>query len=88
MAIISEIEEHDDDPMGRVDLVDYNSSNYDEYLSNAKAAPTEAVDIEIPPPPQGVTITVHVENDQSEFKKIRNQKRKVSRRLAAERRQQ
>jgi len=65
MAIISEIEEHEDDPMGRVDLVDYNSSDYDEYLSDAEAdpTPTEAVNIEIPPPLQGITITVHLEDD-------------------------
>jgi len=36
ISIISEIEDHGDDPMGRVDLVDYNSSDYDEYLSDAK----------------------------------------------------
>ena len=51
--------------MGRVDLVDYNSSDYDEYLSDAEAdpTPTEAVNIEIPPPLQGITITVHLEDD-------------------------
>ena len=36
ISIISEIEDHGDNPMGRVDLVDYNSSDYDEYLSDAK----------------------------------------------------
>ena len=32
MAIITEIQELDDDPMARVDLVDYNSSDYDKFL--------------------------------------------------------
>jgi len=63
ISIISEIEDHGDNPMGRVDLVDYNSSDFDEYLSDAEAAPTEAVNIEIPPPLQGITITVHLEDD-------------------------
>jgi len=30
MAIISDIQDHNDDPMERVDLADYNSSDYDE----------------------------------------------------------
>jgi hypothetical protein len=32
MAIISEMEDLKDDPAERVDLVDYNSSDYDEFL--------------------------------------------------------
>ena len=40
MAIVSETEDHEDDPMGRVDLVDYNSSDYDKFLSNTEIAPT------------------------------------------------
>ena len=74
MAIIVEIEELVNDPMGKVDLVDYNSSDYDEYLSDAEArpAPLEAVNYEIPPPPQGFSVTTHLEDDQSEQKKIHN----------------
>ena len=87
MAIISEIEEHDDDSMGRINLVDYNSSDYDKYLSDVEANGTEAVNYEIPPPP-GVTITVHLEDDQSKLKKICNKKRNMRRRLASEHCQQ
>ena len=42
----------------------------------------------MPPPPQGVTVTIHLDDDQSELKRIRNQKRNIRRRLAVERRQQ
>ena len=88
MAIISEIEEHNDDPMERVDLVDYNSSDYDEYLSDIEVNETEIVNYKIPPPPPGVTVTVHPDDDQNELKKIRNQKRCMRHRLATERCQQ
>ena len=44
MAIISEIQEPIDDSLERVDLVDYNSSDYDEFLSDAEAAPTNEDD--------------------------------------------
>ena len=63
MAIISEIQEHNDNPMERVDLVDYNSSDYDEFLSDAEATGTEAVNYEIPPPPPGVTVTMHLDDE-------------------------
>ena len=43
---------------------------------------------EIPPPPPGVTVTVHLDDEQNELKKICNQKRCMRRRLAIERRQQ
>jgi hypothetical protein len=88
MAIISEIEEHDDDPMGRVDLIDYNSSNYDEYLFDVEAHDSEPVNYEIPPPSPGITVIVHLEDDQSELKKIRNQKRNMRRYLTKGRRLQ
>ena len=83
MAIISEIEEHNDNPMERVDLVDYNSSDYDVEVNE-----TEAVNYKIPPPPPGVIVTVHLDDDQGELKKIRNQKRSMRRHLATEHRQQ
>ena len=87
MVIISEIQEHNDEPMERVDLVDYNSSDYDEFLSDAEATETEAVNYEIPSPPPGVIVTVHLDDEQNELKKIRNQKRCMRRHLATERRQ-
>ena len=74
MAIISEIQEHKDDPMGRVDLVDYNSSDYDEFLSDDEVIPTPVQDFNanLPPPPPKVTVTIHMEGDEGEIKRIRN----------------
>ena len=83
MSIISEIQEYNDDPMERVDLVDYNSSDYDKFLSDTKATKTEAVDYEIPPPPPGVTVTVHLDDEKNKLKKIQNQKRCMRRCLAS-----
>ena len=48
--------------MERVDLVDYNSSDYDEFLSDAEANETPIVNYEIPLPPLGITVTMHLEN--------------------------
>ena len=72
MAIISEIQQHNDDPMERVDLADDNSSDYDEFLSDAETDKTTTVNCEIPPPPPGVTVTVHLDDEQNELKKICN----------------
>jgi len=80
MAIISEIQESVDDSLERVDLVDYNSSDYDEFLSDAEAAPTNEEDAY--PPTSEVTVTINMESD--EAKKIRNQKRNMRRRIATE----
>ena len=84
MAIISELEDHKDDHTEWVYLDDYNSSDYDEFLSNAEVVDTATFNYEIPPPPPGVTVTVHMDD---EHKKIRNQKRSMRRRLATDRRQ-
>ena len=88
MAIISEIQEHNDDPIEQVELINYNSSDYDEFLSDVEATETEAVNYEIPSPPPGVIVTVHMEGDDSELRKICNQKRNMRRHLVAERHQQ
>ena len=84
MAIILELEDHKDDPAERVDLADYNSSDYDGFLSDAEAANTATINYEIPRPPPRVTVTVHMDD---EHKKIRNQKRSMRCRLATDRRQ-
>ena len=57
MAIISEIQEPVDDSLEWVDLVDYNSSDYDEFLSDAKAAPTNKDDAY--PPTSKVIVTIN-----------------------------
>ena len=70
MAIISEIQEPIDDSLERVDLVDYNSSDYDEFLSDAEVAPTNEDNAY--PPTSEVTVTINMESD--EAKKIRNKR--------------
>ena len=84
MAIISVIQEPIDDSLERVDLVDYNSSDYDEFLSDAEAAPTNQDDAY--PSTSEVTVTINMESD--EAKKIPNKKRSMRRRIATKRRQQ
>jgi len=84
MAIISEIQDSVDNSLERVDLVDYNSSDYGEFLSDAEAAPINEDDAHTPTPE--VIVTINLEND--EAKKIRNQKRSIRRCIATERRQQ
>ena len=81
MAIISEFQEPIDDSLERVD---YNSSDYDEFLSDAEAAPTNQDDAY--PSTSEVTVTINMESD--EAKKIPNQKRSMRRRIATKRRQQ
>jgi len=88
MAIISEIEYHKDNPAERVDLIDYNSSEYDEFLSDGEATETAAINYEIPPPPPRVTATMHLDDEHNKLNKIRKQKRGMRCRLATERRQQ
>ena len=70
MAIISVIQEPIDDSLERVDLVDYNSSDYDEFLSDAESAPTNQDDAY--PSTSEVTVTINMESD--EAKKIRNKR--------------
>ena len=83
MAIISEIQEPVDDSLEWVDLVDYNSSDYDEFLSDAEAAPTNKDDAY--PPTSKVIVTINTESD--EAKKIHNQKRNMRWHIATEQRQ-
>jgi len=73
MTIIGENQEHNN-PLEKVDLVDYNSSDYDEFLSDTEAPPVsmEKINYEIPTPSQGVSVTIHLDEDTNEQKKIRN----------------
>jgi hypothetical protein len=71
-----------------VPTVDYNSSDYDEFLSDGEATEIAANNYEIPPLPPGVTVTVHLDHEHNELNRIRNLKRGMRRRLATECRQQ
>ena len=72
MAIITEIQELDDDPMARVDLVDYNSSDFDEFMSDIETTPIPTDETNLPLPPPSTTIAIQLEHDASELRKIRN----------------
>ena len=68
MVRISEVHEPEDDSTGRLNLNDYNSDNFDKYLSdNMKTAPptvteAQAATKQDPPAPHlAVTVTVQLE---------------------------
>ena len=87
MVRISELHESDHDSMERVNLDDYKSDEYDEYLSDNMEATYPPVTkvkttIKQDPPlaPPTVTVTVQLEDepvaeDLYERRRIRNQKR-------------
>ena len=68
--------------------MDYNSSDYDEFLYDAEATRIVALNYEIPLSPPGLTVTMHLDDKHNELKKIHNQKRGIRRRLMPEHRQQ
>ena len=49
--------------------------DYDDFLSKAEVSESVAVSYEIPPPPLGITVTVHLDN---KLKKIQDQKRNIN----------
>lgn len=68
MVRISEVHEPEDDPTKRLNLDDYNSDDFDEYLSdNMETTPptiTEAqatIKQDPPAPPPAATVTVQLE---------------------------
>ena len=68
MVRISELHESDDDSMERVNLDDYNSNDYDEYLSdNMETTPPAVTEVkatikqDLPAAPPAVTVTVQLE---------------------------
>ena len=68
MVRISELHESEDDSMDRLNLDDYNSDNYDEYLSdNMETTPPVVTEVETtikqdpPAAPPAVTVTVQLE---------------------------
>ena len=69
MVRISEVQEPNDDSMERLNLDDYNSDDFDEYLSdNMETTPptitkAQATTKQDPPePPPAVTVTVQLED--------------------------
>ena len=49
--------------------------DYDDFLSDAETSETIAISYEIPPPPPGITVTVHLDNN---LKKIQDQTRNIN----------
>ena len=69
MAILSE-------PTNRkVNPTALEGPDYDNFLSDAEASEIVAISCEIPPPPPGITVTVHLDNN---AKKIQDKKRNIN----------
>ena len=100
MVHISELHESDDDSTERLNLDDYNSDDYDEYLSdNMEATPTAIIEVKTtikqdpPLAPQAVTVTVQLEEepvmeDLYERHQLLNQKRALRLQRIANHRQE
>ena len=87
MVRISKVQEPEGDPTKRLNLDDYNSDDFDEYLSDnmettrltiTEAQPTIKQDLPAPPP--AVTVTMQLEEqhpaeDLYEHRRLLNQKR-------------
>jgi len=82
MAILSEPGDCKDNPAKRVDL------DYDDVLSDAEAAQTAAINYEIPLPPPGISVTIHLDDKHNQLKKIHSQKRNTKHSLTTQRCQQ
>ena len=100
MVRISELHESDDDSMERVNLDDYNSNDYNEYLSdNMEATPSAITEVKTtikqdpPAAPPAVTVTVQLEDepvaeDLYERHRVLNQKREFRHQRVANRRKE
>ena len=64
MAILSEPTNQKDNPTAQEDI------DYDDFLSNAGESEIVAISCEIPPPPPGITVTVHLDNNPKMILKI------------------
>ena len=95
MVRISELHESDDDSMERVNLDDYNSDDYDEYLSDImETTPSTVTEVKTtikqdpPVAPPAVTVTVQLEEQRAtedlyEHRRLLNQKRAFRRQRLA-----
>jgi hypothetical protein len=100
MVRISVLHESDDNSMERVNLDDYNSDDYDEYLSdNMEATPSAVTKVKTTikqyalAAPPAVTVTVQLEEEPVAEnlyvrRRLLNQKRAFRRQCAANRRQE
>jgi len=100
MVRIFELHESEDDSMERLNLDDYNSDDYDEYLShNMETTPPVVTEVEDtvkqdpPAPPLAVTVTVQLEEqpaaeDLYKRRRLLNQKRAFRHQRVANRRQE
>ena len=100
MVLISEVHETEDDSTKRLNLDDYNSDDFDKYLSdNMETTPptvteAQAVAKQDPPaPPPTVTVTVQLEEqhgaeDLYERYRLLNQKRAFTRQRLSNRQQE
>ena len=52
--------------------------DYDDFLSDAEASEIVAISCKIPPPPPGITVTIHLDNKHNKLKKIQSQKRNIN----------
>ena len=95
MVRISEVQEPKDDSTERLNLDDYNSDDFDEYLSdNIETTPPTITEAKAttkqdpPAPPPAVTVTVQLEEqhpaeDLYERRRLLNQKRAFRRQRLA-----
>ena len=100
MVRISEVREPEDDSTERLNLDDYNSDDFDEYLSdNMKTTPPTVTEAQattkqdLPAPPPAVTVTVqleeqHAAEDLYERHRLLNQKRAFRRQRLTNRQQE
>ena len=70
MVCISEVHEPEDNPTERLNLDDYNSDDFDDYLSDnmetilptiTEAQATTKEDLPAPSPPPAVTVTIQLD---------------------------
>ena len=95
MVRISEVHELEDDSMEHLNLNDYNSDDFDEYLSdNMETTPPMVTEVQaatnqdLPTPPPAVIVTVQLEEQQAiedlyERRRLLNKKRAFRRQCLA-----
>ena len=89
-------EEPEDDPTKRLNLDDYNSDDFNEYLSdNMETTPPTIIeaqvatkeDLPVPPPPPAVTVTVQLD-EQNPAEDLYERRRQLNQKRAFRRQRQ